>query len=531
MTEIEDATKFGDNAATISKVMNEVRAREAVIEGPLGQNKFFQDVATLSFFDKLVSPAYNIVNFQQVIMNSLPVLGGRYGLWRTNSAIMAAYKRVGTLETILSGVKNTASAAAQWNRTSIDTTDLLGSIRKNLGPKYEPLVDMLIKRGAISPDIGLEIAAALSEGRGAWGQGLSKFDRIARQLPGAVEAVNRMVSAVATYDLAVASGKSHQAAMQEAFDVTLNTQGDYRRSNSPRFMNDGKLAWALQFKKFAVLQTQLMGDMFYRAMKDASPEERAIARKQLAIMVGVQVMYAGALGLPGLELAKLVFTMGAALGLSDGWDDQERRVKQILADSIGKTPAELLTSGVISRAIGIDVSKRMSQADLWTGFAPKSYDARGLTEYVGTAILGAPGATVFSWFDASKELAKGDVLKTLELAVPVKTFADTATAVRKYQEGKYSPTDVALKVIGFTSARQARISEETGNRIKDRKKAKAQQDELVKSYLNARSAADRIKAKSKIREFNKDVPEGGRKISINGLDRILEEQRQIYATQ
>lgn len=525
----EKNNQMKEGAGVRSMVMNELRARQQTMDDPLYLNKFVQNVAALSFFDKLVSPAYSIINFQQAIGNGIPYLGGKYGNTRASLAMANAYRKIGVFSTTLGGIKNTAKAVGQFRRSAVDTTDLIGSIRKKLGAKYDPLMDELIERGLVSPNSGFEIGQAILDGSGWFNTGVAKFDRIARQLPNAVEAVNRTVVAVTAFDLATSRGKSVPEAIQEAYDAVANTQGDYRRSNNPRFMNNRGLSWALQFKKYAVLQTQLVGDMYARALKGATKEDRAIARKQLANMMAVQVMYAGALGLPGLELIKLGFAAFAIAGLGDGWEEFEEDVKEVMDAAVGETWSELLRKGVITRAIGIDVSARMSQADMWSGFMPDKLDREGLTEYMGSLLLGAPGSTLFDWFDATRLAFDGEFQKALEKAVPIKMVSDTMRGIDAVSSGKMTPVEGAVKSIGFQPSRIANIEDDKGADIRESTKVSDERKKLFKDYINATSPGDLAKIKARIREFNAAQPNNGRKLSIKSLEKLRQKELERYA--
>lgn len=503
----------------VSEITNEMTRRDARITGPDKSNQIAKDISTLSYFDKLVSPAASVINAQQVINNSLPHLGGRYGNIRATAAIASAYKRVGAFSTLAKGIGNMGNAVTHWGSTALNTTNIGASIRERLGKKYEPLLDQLTERGILSGDSSLEIGAATEQGRGTWGKGLSKFDRIARQVPNAIEAVNRTVTAVATYDLATSKGKSHQEAIKEAIDSTITTQGDYRKSNSPMFMRDNKLAWAMQFKKYALMQTQLAGDMVHRAFKADTKQERYIAAKQFATFCAVQSIYAGALGMPGMELVKIATNLAGLLGVGDGWDEDERRIRAAITAGAGKTWGEIINNGALSSLFGVDLSSRMSQADLWTGFSPKTLDTPGMMAYAGQAIMGAPGSTLLDWAQAAREFGSGNFEKSLELAVPIKMVADTTKAVRGYQQGTYTAGDVVKQSIGFKPMRQARAAQITGDKIAVSGLKKQNEKDLANSYMNSTTIAERVRAISKIRQYNATLQKGARAINLKQLEK------------
>jgi hypothetical protein len=55
---------------------------------------------TLSFLDKLFSPAFNVVNSLQPAMVTFPTLAGRYGVGRSFDAMGRAYRDISGLSII-----------------------------------------------------------------------------------------------------------------------------------------------------------------------------------------------------------------------------------------------------------------------------------------------------------------------------------------------------------------------------------------------------------------------------------------------
>ena len=513
---------FAENAGAVSQVMNELRRRVDGIDNPNEPNAVMQTIAQLSFFDKLASPAASVVNAMQVSMNTLPWLGGRYGNFKASAAIASAYTRMGVVGTIGRGIGHSVESIAKWRAAAIDTSDIIGSVRKKLGPKYEDLLNELISRGALDENAGMELAAAVIEGKGMLGTNLARFDRAVRQLPGAVEVVNRTVAGVATYDLARAAGKDHDAAVQEAFDTIQNTQFDYRAVNTPQFMKSGILSWAMQFRKYALGQTQLYADMYARIMHGATAKEKRIAAKQLGNLMLMQVLVGGAMGLPGLELIKIGVTLLAMLGLSDDdYETWQNDAISLLGEVTGKDWATLISSGVITRAIGIDVSTRMSQADLWTGFFPDKFDKKGLLQYAGGIFLGAPGQTVVDWVTAAQDLKAGgpdNTVKALEKLIPIKTLADTVKGIKNIDGENYTPVDAAIQAFGFKSAKQANSDAADNEKRIGKQNYKEEADKLRASYRAATTNGEKARIKGLIRDYNRrKKPEGVTNIDLNAL--------------
>jgi hypothetical protein len=513
LTEMKEAMDQyeGKDKGWLVQVHDEIvdRVDQGTVE-PNEPGRVMQDLMTVSFFTRLASPAYSIINGMQVIMVSAPVLGGRYGNARAYRSLMKAYADMGFSQALLGGLMNTAKAAKQWNRAGLNgTDDLLGNMLKKLdkqgdGKALRSMIETLIEGDAISTQAGFETSEAIAHGRGAWGHTLAKTDRIVRQLPQAIEVINRTVTAVAAYRLKLAETKNHDVATQYAFDTVKNTQGDYTAANAPRFFNHAALRPMVQFKKYAQLYTYLLGDMTHRAFADADPAERKIARKQLANIVATQIAIAGTMSLPGLELIKAGFMISAALGLSGGWDDQEEKLKQIAESSLGKDWGQMVTSGVITRAAGIDVSSRLSAADLWIYGEPIKYDAANIGNYILRTASGSAGTMLLDAVQGVKDVQNGDWAKGTGKIIPFKALAD---AVKAAEDGK-APTwgEYTLNAVGLKSARQAEGSREKVKSVKRTQSFSDNYSKLSSDYMKAYTKGDKFKLKRKIDEHNKVAP-------------------------
>jgi hypothetical protein len=501
----------GNDRPSLIAVREEVKKRvdQGIIE-PNEPGKFIKDVLALSFLARLASPMYSVINGLQVGMVTLPYLGGKYGNARAAAAISKAYGQVGLGESVLAGLGNTVRATKQFtNAGLLGTDDVVGNIRKKLAGDKDLLAayDRAIEVGAIDPSAGLEINASHADGRGVWGKGLAGADRIARQLPQVVEAVNRSVSLISAYNLAREAKMSPDKAMQFAIDTVKNTQGDYSSNNAPRFFNHPWLRPAMQFRKYAQMITYLLGDMANRAWNGATPEERRIAYKQLMNVVAVQIAMAGALSLPGIELIKVAFMLGAALGLSDGWDEQEEKLRKVVDATVGREFGQMVTNGVFTRlgGYGIDVSQRLSLSDIWLFGEPRKNDADGWAAYAFRLIGGSAGSYVVDTSQGMREIVKGDVDKGLGKVVPIKMVADLSKAIDRYREGNQSGAEIAVNTFGAQTASQAERMREVIDRKRRSEKREEQRKELSRAFYGAKTRAEQIRAVAKNREWNKNL--------------------------
>lgn len=520
-----------------SQVVNELVKREELDGQPLNNSVILNDLMTINTIDKLASPANLLLNATQVMLSTAPVLGGRFGNAKTAKALKAAYARTGALQTLKGGLANTKKAVTSWGKTHIDPENVVGSIRSNLGSKYDQLFSTLVAEGDIAEGVGIENAEQFSANRGTWGKTLAKTDRIFRQMTNAIEAINRSVTAVASYDLALESGMTPEQAIQFAKDTLRRTQFRYDPVNAPRMIRQNRaFRFFFTFKKFGFGQYQLLGEMVDQAFNGATKEEKRIAGKQILNMLAVQAATAGSLSLPGTEIFKAVVMIGAILGLTDGWDEWEAKIKAIYEDALGKDLGDVLSRGLVSKLLGVDLSSRLSWQDLITGMPPTGADKDSMVKWFGQALLGAPGGTAVDFVTGVKKMgeaaAEADPKKfndALALLVPVKVVSDSIKAMEGVRSGKMNGFDAAKQVVGFRSLRQADIGDKIGENVRSSRSRKADESALISAYINALTRADIARATAKIRAYNASLPEGKREISIRGLEKLRRENQTRYA--
>jgi hypothetical protein len=510
-----------------SQIVNELTLRENLDGQPLVNDQILNDLMTVNSIDKLASPANWLLNSTQVMMSTAPILGGRFGNAKAAKVLASTYKRIGAHTTVVGGLKNTVKGVTSWGKTQIDPENLLDSISANLGPKYKDLLDTMVSRGDISEGVGIENAEQFSAGRGAAGMALGKVDRIARQMPNAIEAINRSVTAVASYDLARDSGMGHQDAIQFATDTLRRTQFRYDAVNTPRLMQENRaFKFFFTFKKFGFGQYQLFLEMVDQKFNGASLEERQIAGKQLGNLLAVQAMTAGVFSLPGTEIIKTAIMLGAVLGLTDGWEDWVEWLRGLMEESVGKDMAQVFSKGLVSKAVGVDLSSRMSWADLITGFPPSGSDEKSTMEWFGRTLLGAPGTMPIDMAMGAKQFVEGalndspkDMWKGISRVIPVKVISDVAKAAEGVRSESMTPGDAIKQVIGFKSLAKSDEADATGASIRANTAEKKAESKLISNYLNAKSRGDVVRATAAIRQHNRKLGKDEREISVDGLEK------------
>jgi hypothetical protein len=169
---MNDGIRSNDNRRRTlgrSEIAHEVNERLAKTNFYEQGGKFSevtQRLMTLSFLDKLFSPAFNIVNSLQPAMVTLPTLAGRYGVGRSFDAIGRAYRDISILDVVGKGIKDTIAKARD---TNAETTNFLDEIKALLSPKERQMPDYLAERGAIDRESGMEVAQLIKAKSGVIG--------------------------------------------------------------------------------------------------------------------------------------------------------------------------------------------------------------------------------------------------------------------------------------------------------------------------------------------------------------------------
>lgn len=533
--ELADAVKENASDGFASgrvAIQNEV-TRRITTPNPATENSKFNSLSsrilTMSFIDKLMSPSYSVINATQPMMITAPYLASHYGAGRAYAAMARAYNDIGSMKALKEGFAATAQRTVPGS--TIVPSDPVSLIRSRLTNKSEQaLIDVLVERGVIDTDSGLEVGKMVRESKGIVGKldkGVGYLEGIARQMPKTIEAMNRTVSALAAYRLEMERSGNDARAVQFAQDAINLTQFNYSASNSSPFMNHPMLRLVLQFKKYGISMYQFLGEQAAIAIRNEAPGDRAQAVKALSYTIGMHVLMAGAMGLP-TEPIKLMVMAANGLGLVGwSWEDVEEAQREALADLLGKQVGEIASRG-IPRAFGIDLSSRMGIDTLMGPFGePRSNEAQDWKAYMWDFVSGAPAGLVTDWAKGVNDLAQGEVVRAAERLIPIKALSDSIKAYRTATEGTvsersgkqvmspYSATEAAFRALGFQPSREAESYERSGSFYRGRDQQKEVRGEFQREWVEANSAA-RGRIWRDIQKWNKSQPRDAR-ISLDEL--------------
>jgi N12 class adenine-specific DNA methylase len=255
------------------------------------------------------SPASAIVNTVQTLQTALPMAGAKYGYTDAAREFARAFAQFNkSLPGIREGLVKAGKAPQGGAYFTIE-----GALS---GDELRALHEFQ-RIGTTDKTFAHDLAGVSEEGVDYSGNRYRIMKAVSWAFHTA-ERLNREVTLMAVYRLERQKGADHEAAIWSAVELTQRAHGNYDAVNRARFMRGNARRVILQFKQYSQLMTYALLWAFRQAFRGASPAERAEARKQLAGMLAVQWMVAGALGLPWTLFATLAPT--AAFGWKGaGW--------------------------------------------------------------------------------------------------------------------------------------------------------------------------------------------------------------------
>ena len=196
---------------------------------------------------------------------------------------------------------------------------------------------------------------------------------------------------------------------------------------------------------------------------DLSKEERTVARRQMAGILGLSTTASGLMGLPGIAL--LTWFAEAVGGDEDDPYDAEVEFRKYLAGLFGKDVAHALSKGVANGFLGIDLHSRVKLSDMF--YQSDNRDLSPRDEALGTmATVSGPffSYLINSWVGLN-EVMEGDGWRGMERMMP-KFIRDGMRTIRYNDEGlvdasgnvmveDFSLYEKAWRTIGIGSAKES----------------------------------------------------------------------------
>ena len=452
------------------------------------------------------SPAAALVNTAQTPMVGIPILAGRFGSFSNAAAAIARAAKNALADRGLNDSE--LRAMRSWEDSGLientQSHDLAGI--GETGVSYSPV------RARVMYWMTLMFHKA--------------------------EVMNRRVTALAAYRLAVAEGQSHAQAIATASDLTWKTHFDYSNSSRPRVMQNPTAKVMLSMRSYQVNMLYRLGRDIFQSMKGATPAEKREARYQLAGILGMQALVAGGSAVAGYNTIFFLYGLASTIfsSIFGGGDDEDdpftaqEHFRQACWTSSAPQIGGVLLDGVLGHFLNVDLASRVGMPDLWFRSPNKELET-GQETYLWllTQWAGAPLGVIEQMFRASDRFAKGDIELGFEAALP-KAFKDLLKANRYAWNGVQTaagedivPRDnvsywnIIAQAMGFTPASVAEKWDTNSTLKNAERRVKINRQAYINSYAMAVKTGDeagREEALAKIRHFN-DSPYG-RTMPIKG---------------
>ena len=452
------------------------------------------------------SPAAWITNAMQTPTITMPYVSGRFGVGPTTQAFATAFR-----ESLRDAGKRDTGKEHRFGIREALTRD------DEINAYTEALDRGLIERGRVMDLMGTaEEGASRSEAQRRWAMAMTFGFHDAERL-------NREVSFMASYRLARDAGQSFDEAVDYAAKVVNDTHFNYAAENRARFMRGDAARAITQFKSYGQHVTYLQWRAVSEALgQDATAEQKREARRFLLTQTAVQLAAAGLMGLPlnlwagiavtkgGIAAAKrhglmgalgyTALVIGAAVGLSgddeDDPTDWEEELKQGLKEAFGETGGEIISKGVFNALIGIDLSSRLSQRELWWRDIDADIDDRQLPFEILSQLMGAGVGTGIQILEGLRLASDGHTERGIEKMLP-KAAKDVLQAGRFADEGAltmkgdpliedFTPWEITAKAIGFTPSRLSQRYEENSANTTREKRIEERRQKLTGDLAQSR---------------------------------------------
>jgi len=371
--------------------------------------------------------------------------------------------------------------------------------------------DYLEKRGAIGIAAEQELRQAQRIGVSGYETTMDKINFAMGYVFKNSERLNREVTMLASFMLAREQGKGFRTAAEEAIRLNNNINGTVLPELASRMYQTNFGRVILTFRTFALTQIIALSRAFGRALNivDATPEERAYARKQLLGVYAGTYLMAGVKGLPLFGAAEV---LAAALM---GDDDEPYDLQQEVLDSLGL----LGLNGPLNAALQVDIASRTGFNGMLWRDDPKRLAEIGYPLYIAERVAGPTYGLVQSQIRGIQRLMEGDIQRGFESLLPA-PFRNPIKAERYLTEGALtrnglpivddvSTWNAAMQVFGFAPAELAATQEQIGATFTISDKLRSRRTALLTNLYTATEVGDSqalTEAYEAINKFNEANP-------------------------
>lgn len=348
-----EAAKLGGSTERLNAVVNAVKDQRAAAEGAT-HTALTDKLTAASFLHFLSSPSQMFMNGMQTPLVAIPRLAAQFNSWggvlRSTKEALDTFVRSGG---DFLGTKSKVAADSPMGKA----------------------LRILSERGKFDTTQAHE-TAALGQGYGTTLHGhWRSMMNAASWAMHKSEVFNRQVTAYIAVQMSLREAKGKgltgdaavNYAAEAAYKSIDESHLDYSQQNAPAVMQGPWGRLTLQFQKYRFGMLAMMSRDLKNAFgNQASPAEKATARRALTYMLGTQAMLLGA---AGTTIAPIVFAL-----LDAARDDDD--LTDARTDFLSAVP-QIVSHGVLGGVLGVDPS-RMDAGSVLPYFGDRQYIDRDL---------------------------------------------------------------------------------------------------------------------------------------------------------
>jgi hypothetical protein len=274
------------------------------------------------------------------------------------------------------------------------------------------------------------------------------------------ERLNREIMFMSSFRLSRNEGMSVEDAIEQAVSDTYAALGNFTAQNRPRVMRAPAGRVLLQFKMFPMFLTTYLLRNGYRATAGMDAATKKEARIQLLGTLGMSLLLAGYVGVPGASMA-----LGAAQAFINAMRDEEDEeddplekrdlefwfrsvyLPNLFGDvKIGDQKlGEVIEAGGLDSLTGYDMSSSLSMNNMWMPELKEQRTAQATMMDYAMSLLGPSASLYLKQFPAAyDDFAAGKTMQGFEKLLPA-LFRQPLTSYRYSQEGARTATGAVLK--------------------------------------------------------------------------------------
>jgi hypothetical protein len=439
-----------------------------------------------------------LINTSAILLLTYPRLASRYGFNEANKVLMSAMQE-----------------ALPSFRPKNQRQESLIEYKWQSDPKYKALYDGLMEKAQLEHTLSREILEGSKQSTADFNSRYARFMNLLSMPFSGAEKYSRATTAIATYNLAKASGKTDAQAVEEAVNEVMDVHTSGLAAEGPSLMQHPAGRVMFTFKSFIWNSANVIGMTMYDSVASENAATRSSARKQVLGIYAVSAALGGINGLPFFGAAATFANILEALNPFDDDDEPFNAKEEVRAatnDLLFKGPLNYLTNLEISNRVGL-ANGMLFRED------PYSVEERG---YLMTALMqatGPVGSYAFNLENAMGLLREGEYLRFTEAMSPsaLRNILKGARYIKegaRTRSGEEIDTDINaynlfMQVLGFSPADISNAYENRSMALNYQAKVRARRKNILDKYYIGKENGDvelMLEAREELQDLRMQYP-------------------------